>query len=221
MNRIQFMTQLAALLQDLPVEERREAMKYYNDYFDDAGAENEQKVIAELESPEKVAENLKADLNGTTADNSEFTETGYSRMESDKREVPDEKGYAYQGQPQEKTSNRTLKIILICAIILIAAPIVLPLFLGLLATAFAVLVSVAAAAVSLVICGIVLIVKGIILLIPHLAVGLCLLGTGLILTAVGAIGIVATLKFCIFIFPKLYHGIVAICRKLFERKAVI
>ena len=39
MNRIGFMTQLAALLQDVPVEERREAMQYYNDYFDDAGAE--------------------------------------------------------------------------------------------------------------------------------------------------------------------------------------
>ena len=35
MNRIGFMTQLAALLQDVPVEERREAMQYYNDYFDD------------------------------------------------------------------------------------------------------------------------------------------------------------------------------------------
>ena len=31
MNRIGFMTQLAALLQDVPVEERREAMQYYND----------------------------------------------------------------------------------------------------------------------------------------------------------------------------------------------
>ena len=39
MNRIGFMTQLAALLQDVSVEERREAMQYYNYYFDDAGAE--------------------------------------------------------------------------------------------------------------------------------------------------------------------------------------
>lgn len=33
MNRIEFMTELAALLQDVPVEERREAMQYYNDYL--------------------------------------------------------------------------------------------------------------------------------------------------------------------------------------------
>ena len=45
MNRIEFMLELAALLQDVPVEERTDAMQYYNDYFDAAGEENEQKVI--------------------------------------------------------------------------------------------------------------------------------------------------------------------------------
>ena len=54
MNRIQFMTQLAALLQDLPVEERREAMKYYNDYFDDAGEENEKEVRKRAEGDCRV-----------------------------------------------------------------------------------------------------------------------------------------------------------------------
>ena len=64
MNRIEFMLELAALLQDVPVEERTDAMQYYNDYFDAAGEENEQKVISELESPKKVAEKLKAGLDG-------------------------------------------------------------------------------------------------------------------------------------------------------------
>ena len=49
MNRIEFMTELASLLQDIPVEERKDAMQYYNDYFDDAGEEQEQQVIEELE----------------------------------------------------------------------------------------------------------------------------------------------------------------------------
>ena len=73
MNRIKFMTELAALLQDVPAEERRDAMKFYNDYFDDAGAENEQNVIKALGSPAKVAASIKADLtgNGTAG---EFTE---------------------------------------------------------------------------------------------------------------------------------------------------
>ena len=48
MNRIEFMTELAALLQNLPEEERNDAMQYYNNYFDDAGEDKEQEVIAEL-----------------------------------------------------------------------------------------------------------------------------------------------------------------------------
>ena len=64
MNRIEFMTELASLLQDIPAEERRDAMQYYNDYFDDAGEDQEQQVIDELESPQKVAEKIKADMTG-------------------------------------------------------------------------------------------------------------------------------------------------------------
>lgn len=62
MNRIEFMQQLTALLSDISEGERQEALQYYNDYFDDAGFENEASVIEELESPEKVAKTIKKDL---------------------------------------------------------------------------------------------------------------------------------------------------------------
>ena len=78
MNRIEFMTELASLLQDVPVEERKEAMQYYNDYFDDAGEENEQQVIEELGEPATVAANIKADLRGDFQDAGEYTENGYT-----------------------------------------------------------------------------------------------------------------------------------------------
>ena len=42
MNRVEFMETLSRLLQDIPEEDRIDALKYYNDYFDDAGSENEQ-----------------------------------------------------------------------------------------------------------------------------------------------------------------------------------
>ena len=41
MNREQFIAQLARLLQDLPPAERQEAIRYYQEYFDDAGEEND------------------------------------------------------------------------------------------------------------------------------------------------------------------------------------
>ncbi|MCM1188787.1 MAG: DUF1700 domain-containing protein [bacterium] len=62
MNRSDFMTQLKRLLQGIPSAEREEALQYYNDYFDDAGEEQEQAVIEALGNPARVAENIRRDL---------------------------------------------------------------------------------------------------------------------------------------------------------------
>lgn len=64
MNRVDFMGQLESLLQGISPTEREEAIQYYNDYFDDAGKENEQEVIEALGNPARVAENIKRDLLG-------------------------------------------------------------------------------------------------------------------------------------------------------------
>lgn len=60
MNRQLFMRDLARFLSDMPAEEREQALNYYEDYFEDAGPENEQKVIEELGSPVDVAKQIKA-----------------------------------------------------------------------------------------------------------------------------------------------------------------
>lgn len=226
MNRTEFMTELAALLQDIPVEERREAMQYYNDYFDDAGPENEQQVIDELESPGKVAANIKADMEGSAKDRGEFTENGYSDPQFQQREMPAGK-YKYQSTAEPPKTNNALKIILIIAIIVVGAPIVFPIALAVMATVFACLaaafgifLALVLVAVSLVVAGVILVVTGITLLIPHLAVGLGLIGTGLILTVVGVIGTVAAVRVCMIVFPGICRGIVWVCRRPFERKAV-
>ena len=64
MNKDGFMSQLKGLLADIPEAEREEALQYYDDYFEDAGAENEQSVINSLGSPKNIAENIKAELRG-------------------------------------------------------------------------------------------------------------------------------------------------------------
>ena len=63
MNRVEFMGQLERLLWDIPESDRLDALRYYNDYFDEAGPENEAQVIQKLGSPGKVAATIKADLN--------------------------------------------------------------------------------------------------------------------------------------------------------------
>ena len=52
MKREEFLKQLEQLLDGISEEEKADALAFYRSYFEDAGEENEESVIAELESPE-------------------------------------------------------------------------------------------------------------------------------------------------------------------------
>lgn len=77
MSRIDFMEKLEYLLQDIPDEEKTDALAYYQDYFAEAGDENEEQVIREFGSPERIAAIIRAELSGNLEDGGGFTETGY------------------------------------------------------------------------------------------------------------------------------------------------
>lgn len=77
MNRTEFMSELEYLLQDISEEEKAEALAYYRDYLEDAGDENEEQVIREFGSPERVAAIIRSDLSGSLETGGEFTESGY------------------------------------------------------------------------------------------------------------------------------------------------
>lgn len=76
MSRWEFMRQLEELLSDISPNEREEALQYYNDYFNDAGRENEQEVIEALGSPQQVAKIVRDGL-GENENLGEFTERGF------------------------------------------------------------------------------------------------------------------------------------------------
>ena len=58
MNKNDFIEDLKRRLRKLPYDEIKEAVDYYEEYFDDAGAENEQAVLAELGNPAAVASQI-------------------------------------------------------------------------------------------------------------------------------------------------------------------
>lgn len=106
MNRADFMRKLANLLADVSPAEREEAIQYYNDYFDDAGAENEQSVIASLGSPEQLARTIKAGLSDG-GNMGEFTEKGFSGYETGKsNEVLDPNQDNADGKAKEQNFGR-------------------------------------------------------------------------------------------------------------------
>lgn len=61
MNKDQFLKRLSELLDRLSPEERRDAIRYYIEYFDEAGPENETRILLELGSPEEAAAAILAD----------------------------------------------------------------------------------------------------------------------------------------------------------------
>lgn len=233
MNRDRFMKELEALLSDISAEERAEALQYYSDYFADAGAENEGKVIQELGDPGKVAETIKAGLGSNNEEeHQEYRETGYADTRFENKEIPGSRNAAgadsgYHPEYAQKRSHPIGKILLILAIIFIGIPIVLPLGGGLLLLALGVLAGIMAALVGVVIlsaaaafCGGCLVIVGIVKLIPNVPVGLLLMGIGLIMGVIGTVATVLLGKFSWICFRTLFQGAVALCRRPFHRKAV-
>lgn len=225
MNRSEFMRGLAALLQEIPQEERESAMRYYNDYFDDAGAENEAQVIAELESPAKVAGKLKAELERNGQPEGEYTERGYQDGRFEQKETPAQTGYKYaSGGQTEQPDNRKAKILLIIGILVVGVPIVVPVALALLGALAAVLLAVAAAVLGVFVSvaavflsGLVVAVSGIVQIFSDPVSGIFVTGTGLLMAGVGLAGVLLIGWALAKVVPALFRGCVRLCRKLFRR----
>lgn len=116
MTREEFLQRLEQLLFDVSEEERENALSYYTDYFEEAGVEQEQQVIKELGSPERIASIIKTNLIREAQNresSGEFTEYGYVAPEFNekqqtivtrKKEKKDE--YEYKGQYKEQIIDR-------------------------------------------------------------------------------------------------------------------
>lgn len=62
-------------MQDIPEEEKRDAIDYYRDYLEEAGPEKEEEVLAEFQSPEHIAEVIRTELQSEWS-GGEFTDRG-------------------------------------------------------------------------------------------------------------------------------------------------
>ena len=62
MNRQEYMKQLKEQLKRLPKEDFARAVEYYEEYFAEAGEENEAKAIEDLGSPKEAADQIICDM---------------------------------------------------------------------------------------------------------------------------------------------------------------
>ena len=261
MNREQFIAQLARLLQDLPPAERQEAIRYYQEYFDDAGEENEDAVIQELGSPGKVVASIKANLqyggstfgaNDTDMENTgtesqtkdadgwqqngqtmnrwnQSTQQGWQNADTQGQngqqgtwQNADTQGQSGQQQTWQNSSTQSPYAMqarkpkrgvggwaLLIIILVFASPVLLGvggralgIFIGILATVFALWISVFAVAIGMIGGGIAVLIKGILHASSSPAAGLVSMGGGLICIALGILCAVFFLWFTFQLCPR-------------------
>ena len=233
MNREEFLRKLEAMLDGISSSEKSEAMQYYNDYFDDAGIENEQEVMSSLGSPETVARIIKQELNdkenekveqstknsGTYDSNTDYTSENRraNNVSYDQVNRQDEK--------EHKTEMSPWKIVAIVLICLLLSPVILPfagsvfgLIIGLIFSILGIILGLGIAAIALTIGGAIVFGVGVVKLFAIPLAGVMLVGVGLLLVALGLLFGVATVALCGWFLPWATRGLVKICKMPFKQR---
>lgn len=224
MNRKEFMDRLAYLLQDIEDIEREEAIQYYNDYFDEAGKENENQIIEDLGSPEKVAAIIKAGLENEFDQDIEYSEKGMGNANyQETKEVVeakvvdhDKNKNNFQGNADR---NKILMIIIILGIIFLILPIGggifgvgIGFFVGLFALAFGILIGGVACLIAAIAC----FVKGVMVLSALPGMGLITLAVGFALVAL-SFGFFALAKGLIKVVPVIISGVINVIKTIIDK----
>ncbi|PXV88345.1 putative membrane protein [Lachnotalea glycerini] len=241
MSRKEFMEELENMLENIQKNEREEALQYYNDYFDEAGPENEEQVINELGTPAKVAAIIKTSLQENENESGEFTERGYSdprftinyevidstnkgnqdtNSSQNQRTAGRERKYA-----KETSGGKIALIVILCAL---AIPVGVPLlggliglFAGVLGLGIGIFVAIVVLALALSIGGVVCFIVGIVTLFSTPTVGVFSCGVGMIMVGIGILFVLLTAVICYKFIPWLIRCIVDLFRAPLKRKETI
>lgn len=214
MNRSEFMQRLGVLLSSLPVDERTDAMKYYTDYLDEAGPENESSVLEEIGTPEEVAKNILSELDAKATNESTGFQPAIRRAQQNSA-GSSQTGTTSQNYSNQMDAGKVVGIILLCIFLL---PVVLPLIFGILAALIGLTIGFAVAAIALAISGIAVFIIGIANLFATPFAGLVLIGVGLLLVAIAILFMVLTVLICGKLLPAICSGIASLWRSVFNKK---
>lgn len=223
MNRREFMDKLRGLLSTLPFGEQEDALQFYEEYFDDAGPENEQRVIEELESPEAVAQKIKANSPSVPAqkdwNRAESAGSGPANPEGSGAQAKTGSSYDpsvferyYKNQQATKKQNSGNWVLWL--VLVLTFPLWFPLGIGLLATLFSLLVAVLALIFSFIVVVIALVASVVLTLILGIPMlfydplnGFYMLSMALVASGVALIFIPPMIWLCKKGIPGMFRGI--------------
>ena len=214
MNAYEYLQALRAALAVLPDDEIDSAMRYYEDYFLDAGDENAAQVIEQLGPPEQVAEAILRDYTGVARRRPE-------RFEEEKAQTVDGVPLARDGKPlTRKKGINPWMLACIVPLALIFGPIAVAVIGAIIVAIVGLVIGVAACVVA--VPAATLIGGGALVLFSFLlwatpASALATLGAGLAVGAVGLLLVLLVIKLCILFVPPIIRGLVALIRWPIEK----
>ena len=199
MDKQTFLRRLEEGLRQLPPEEREDILAYHREYFQDAGPEQEAKVIQELGDPDLLARRLL----------SEYGE-----------QPPASPPPPSQPQPEAPKKKRPSGV-LVAILAVLAAPIALPLAAALGAVAIALAVAALSVALALMavivgvlVTGIALVALGFSTLLLYPPAALVVLGAGLVCCGLGLFGVMPVVR----LIQAMFRGLANLFRKAFSRR---
>lgn len=242
-----YLAELARRLAGLPEEELAEAMTYYEEYFDDAGPDQVERVLNELGPAEKLAQQILSGYGWNYQDSAPQSssdqvparpedaararaeEEAAQKAEAERRRQAEQQAQA-EARAQEQARQRAHKqennnTVLIILIAILSFPIWFPvlaalfgLILAVFAAAGALVIAAVAVTIALFISGIILFVAGFPLLFVTFWDGMAALGGGLILIGIAALCLLAGGAICFKLFPALIRLVIRIVQWPFNRK---
>lgn len=220
MGKEEFLRQLEALLSGISEEERKEALAYYRSYFEDAGESNEASIIAELESPQKVAESILKDMGIDGSGYNAFANRDEEYYKNVNQTIQNLNGAQNAKKNDAGMTGLTVALIAITSPIwLTLLLVILSVLLAVVATLFGVAVAVVAVMASLIFVGFVLIGVGVGFLFGGApAVGIGLAGCGLIVLALGILAVLLVIWVFGGFLPWAFKGIWQLCKKPFDKR---
>lgn len=214
MNAYEYLQALRAALAVLPDDEIDSAMRYYEDYFLDAGDENAAQVIEQLGPPEQVAEAILRDYTGVARRRPE-------RFEEEKAQTVDGVPLGRDGKPlTRKKGINPWMLACIVLLALIFGPVAITVIGAIILAAVGLVIGIAACVVA--VPAATLIGGGALVLFSFLlwatpASALATLGAGLVVGAIGLLLVLLVIKLCILFVPPIIRGLVALIRWPIEK----
>lgn len=214
MNAYEYLQALRAALAVLPDDEINSAMRYYEDYFLDAGDENAAQVIEQLGPPEQVAEAILRDYTGVARRRPE-------RFEEEKAQTVDGVPLGRDGKPlTRKKGINPWMLACIVPLALIFGPVAITVIGAIILAIVGLVIGVAACVVA--VPAATLIGGGALVLFSFLlwatpASALATLGAGLVVGAIGLLLVLLVIKLCILFVPPIIRGLVSLIRWPIEK----